>query len=122
MGGLIRNYQGKFIKGFLCNPGARNALLVELLVINLEIKMAIVMQLTDIILEIDCTYIFTMIQNHYTYTHHLQPLFNDVFSLIHLPKWTIQVNHIYREANYYADALTIRAHDRSFSCNIICHF
>jgi hypothetical protein len=38
-----------------------------------------------------------------------------VLSFIHFLGWTTQVTHIYREANFYADALTIRGCDVGFS-------
>jgi ribonuclease HI len=68
--------------------------------------MAREMQLTRVILETDSTHVINMIHKRFTFILHLQPdLFDEVFSFIHFPGWTMQVSHIHHEANSYVDAL-----------------
>ncbi|GAU26533.1 hypothetical protein TSUD_361660 [Trifolium subterraneum] len=114
-GGLIRYHCGHFVKGFLRNLGTGNALLAELCGILFGCQMARDMRLTHVILETDSTHVVNMINNRFTSIFYLQPLLHEVISLIHLPGWTIHVNHIHREANSCFDALAFKGHDVGFT-------
>ncbi|PNY07114.1 ribonuclease H [Trifolium pratense] len=96
-------------------PPAGNALLAKLCGILFGCQMARDMHLTHIILEIDSTNVINMINNRFTSIFYLQPLLHEVISLIHLPGWTIHVNHIHRETNSCVDALAFKGHDVGFT-------
>jgi ribonuclease HI len=118
-GGIIRNHNGNFVKGFMCNLGSGNALFAELKGILFALHIIRDMQLTNVILETDSIHALNMIQNRYTSIFHLQPLLQEVIHLINRSGSTIRINHIHREANTCADALALRGHQADFSLSIL---
>ncbi|XP_045831621.1 uncharacterized protein LOC123923015 [Trifolium pratense] len=118
-GGIIRNHNGNFVKGFMCKLGSGNALFAELKGILLGLQIMREMQLTNVILETDSIHAINMIQNRHTSIFHLQPLLQEIINLINLSGSTIRINHIHREANTCADALALRGHQADFSPSML---
>jgi ribonuclease HI len=118
-GGIIRNHNGNFVKGFMCKLGSGNALFAELKGILFTLHIIREMQLTNVILETDSIHALNMIQNRYTSIFHLQPLLQEIIHLINRSGSTIRINHIHREANTCADALALRGHQADFSVSIL---
>jgi ribonuclease HI len=99
----------------LHNLGTENALPAELYGILFGCHLAREIHLTRVILETDSTHVVNMINNRFTSIIHLQPFLHEIISLIHLPSWTIHVNHIHRETNSYIDVLAFRGPSVGFT-------
>lgn len=97
-GGLARDCKGKFIKAFLCNVGFCNAIWAELWALRLGINLARELALSRVIFEMDSSVVVHMVHYGETPSCFLQPLLQEILSLLQLPGWETSVTHTYREA------------------------
>ncbi|XP_045791426.1 uncharacterized protein LOC123886131 [Trifolium pratense] len=92
-GGIIRNHNENFVKGFMCMLGSRNALFAELKGILIGLQIMREMQLTNVILETDSIHVINRSR-----------IVIPQFFISNLSGSIIRINRIHREANTCADA------------------
>ena len=102
-GGVIRNHEGQWLRGFARPLGSSNSCTAELWALRDGLLLAIEMGLNNIIIEMDALSIVLLMKNN-TANLLMEPLLTDCRNLLSkIPNK--QIAHIYREANQCADAL-----------------
>lgn len=82
-----------------------NALLAELWGLRLGIQMAMELNLSRVIFEMDSAVVVQMVKAGGTAFACYRPLLQEIFSLLNLQDWSVSVVHVFREANCCADLL-----------------
>ena len=102
-GGVIRDHNGKWLKGYTRSLGCTNSCMAELWALRNGLLLARDMGLNNLIIELDVlSVVLLMINNTPNLT--LEPLLNDCRNLVReIPNK--QITHIFREANQCADAM-----------------
>lgn len=128
-GGIIRNSNGTWMKGFACFLGSGTSLLVKLWAIYIGISIAKDANFDPIIVESDCLYAVNLINNiFHSSTHHYATMITMCRSKL-ASSSDFKVKHVLREGNFAADRLADFAshsitdlcvfdHMPSFLCNI----
>lgn len=104
-GGIVRDYKGQFVKGFLCNLSPYDALLAELHAFHLGLKVARDLALERVIFEIDSSVVVNIVARGSSTKLHIKSLLEEILSIICLPDWEVQVEHVFRKSNRCADFL-----------------
>jgi hypothetical protein len=82
--------------------------------------MANQLNIRNVIFEMDSLVVVNMVNSGSTPNAFLQPLLQEVISLLHRPGWRTSVSHVYREANRCADLLANLGHSSlDFNCNFL---
>jgi ribonuclease HI len=119
-GGLIRDSNGKCIRGFYNRLGSCSAVWAELWALRIGIEMANQLNIKNVIFEMDSLVVVNMVNLGSSPNAFLQPLLQEVITLLHHPGWSTSVCHVYREANRCADLLANLGHTSlDFNCNFI---
>ena len=102
-GGVIRDHLGHWIKGFSRALGTTNSFIAELWALRDGLIIFKDLGLSNLIVELDALSVIHMLSSDKSCPI-MEPLLSDYRSLFKaIPNKRIQ--HIYREANQYADAL-----------------
>ena len=102
-GGVIRDHNGKWLKGYTRSLGCTNSCMAELWALRDGLLLARDMGLNSLIIELDALSVVLLTFNN-TPNLALEPLLNDCRNLVReIPNK--QVIHIFREANQCADAM-----------------
>jgi ribonuclease HI len=92
----------------------------ELWALRIGIEMANQLNIKNVIFEMDSLVVVNMVNLGSSPNAFLQPLLQEVITLLHHPGWSTSVCHVYREANRYADLLANLGHTSlDFNCNFI---
>lgn len=118
-GGLIRNEQGRFIKGFYSNLGTASSVHAELWGITLGLCLAKDLGISSLIVELDSKVVVNMIGQRQTHCSHLRPLLSEVLALLDAEDWSYLINHVFHEANFCADTLAAMGHQGTFQWTIL---
>lgn len=109
-GGLVRNEHGGFVAGFYTKLGSSTALWAELWALRLGIKLARQLHLHSVCFELDSEVVMRMVQTGKTSNLFMQPLLQEVISILHQQDWRTSVIHTYRETSRGADLLANKGH------------
>lgn len=113
-GGLIRDANGNFVKGFYSKVGSCNAVWAELWALRLGITLAHDLNLPWVMFEMDSKVVVEMVHKKDTHISFLKHLLQEVISLFQLPSWRTSITHTYREANKCVDLLANKGHETSY--------
>ncbi|XVF81675.1 hypothetical protein PTKIN_Ptkin15bG0174300 [Pterospermum kingtungense] len=103
-GGLLRDFQGNWLKGFTLNIGFCSAIEAELWGVLQGLRLAWSMGIRRVKLGIDSKLVVGWLNG----VHGNCVRFQNLLSVIHdllVRNWEVQVSHIYRECNRVADLL-----------------
>ena len=104
----MRDHLGQWISGFSLHLGIATNNMAEFAIVRRGLAMAWHMGFKFIQLELDSNVVLTWLTNkNASYPTNMMPLICDCKRLMD-QDWVMQVQHIYREANECADALTKR--------------
>ena len=102
-GGVIRDHDGKWLKGYAQPLGSTNSCMDELWALRDGLLLAKDMGLNNLIIELDALSVVLLMNNN-TPNLTLEPLLNDCRNLVReIPDKQIML--IFREANQFADAM-----------------
>ena len=102
-GGVIRDHDGQWLKGYARPLGCSNSCMAELWALRDGLLLAKEMGLNNLIIEMDALSV-ALLMNNNTVNLLMEPLLTDCKNLVsEIPNK--QIVHIYREANQCADAL-----------------
>ena len=102
-GGLFRDHEGKWVKGYARGIGHTNSFLAELWALRDDLNVAKEMGVSNLIIELDVLSI-VLLMNNEAENIMMEPLLSDCRSLLkQIPNK--RVLHIFREANQCVDAL-----------------
>ncbi|KAF2287057.1 hypothetical protein GH714_037261 [Hevea brasiliensis] len=103
-GGLIRNDQVRWIRGFAYNIGSCSVPCAELWALLEGIKLAWTLGIRSLQIECDSLLVVNMVKDDALLHNSLRPL---VFLIKHFLslEWQCELTHVYREANFSADYL-----------------
>ncbi|CAL1409286.1 unnamed protein product [Linum trigynum] len=104
-GGVIRNSNGDWIKGFVCRIGAGSVIMAELWGILRGINLARRMGIEFLIIESDSRLALDLIQQPHDPTHLHASILADIRRTL-AQNWVVQLVHSYREGNRVADWLS----------------
>lgn len=128
-GGLIRNSDGIFVKGFYCNMGCSNPFWAEMWALLLGVRLAQSLALPEVLFELDSLSIVQTVKRGYSTVPALQPILVEILSLLRLPDWKTSVMHTFREANRCADLLANMGHGTPYNWTLpdtappsLCYF
>ncbi|GLT63634.1 hypothetical protein SLA2020_361840 [Shorea laevis] len=103
-GGIVRDFRGLWVVGFLRNIGYTTALAAELSAIRDGLFIAKNLQLQNVILETDCQVAYTLLSKDHNPFHPHSTLLMDCRDLLRtIPQ--VQLNHVMRESNMAASAV-----------------
>ncbi|KAK9999219.1 hypothetical protein SO802_018822 [Lithocarpus litseifolius] len=103
-GGLIRDENGSWIKGFIRNIGFSSSMEAELWALRDGLSLCLSLNIYAVEVEIDAKVVCGWITNSSSSNLNLSPLIVDCRTLLsRIPQ--VKLNHCYREANQCADAL-----------------
>ncbi|KAK9987317.1 hypothetical protein SO802_032268 [Lithocarpus litseifolius] len=106
-GGVIRNADGKWIKGYARAIGNTTSVAVELWALRDGIQLCLELNLTAVIIELDALVVIDLLRNTNQNPNGINNLVADCREgLARIPR--VQIQHCYREANKCADALARR--------------
>lgn len=109
-GGLVRRSNRSFVQGFFCKLGSGNAFWAELWGLRLGLNLARQLGLSWVIFELDLKVVVDMIHSGGSSLAYLNPLMQEITSLLRDPGWRVSVQHVYHEANRGADFLAKQGH------------
>ena len=106
-GGIIRNVEGKWIKGYARAIGNTNSVAVELWALRDGIQLCLELNLRAVIIELDAMLVVNLLRS----TNHNPNGNNNLVAdcregMARIPR--VKIQHCYREANKCADALARR--------------
>lgn len=81
-GGVIRNHNGKWIRGFSRSIGITTSVIVELWALRDGLKLCIDMHLPVVIVELNALLVVDMINGNLTFSLCLSPLVDDCRALL----------------------------------------
>ncbi|XP_048422575.1 uncharacterized protein LOC125469371 [Pyrus x bretschneideri] len=116
-GGLIRNSEGDWIKGFAANLGRGTIMEAELWGVFMGLSIAWDEGCRDVILECDSWDAVILIQKPILDSHPLYNLIIDCKEAIG-KNWRCEVTHIYREMNVSADHMADLGHGLSLGLHL----
>ncbi|KAK2354256.1 Polynucleotidyl transferase, ribonuclease H superfamily protein [Trifolium repens] len=93
-GGLIRYSHGKFIRDFYNRLGSCSAVWAELRALRIGIDMASQLNIRNVCFEMDSLVVLNMVNSGLTPNAFLQPLLQEVISLLHRPGWRTSVSYV----------------------------
>ena len=118
-GGIIRNAEGKWIKGYARAIGNTTSVAAELWALRDGIQLCLELNLLAVIIELDVMLVVNLLRS----TNHNPNGNNNLFAdcregLVRIPR--VKLQHCYREANKCADALARRG--ALLSCNFLVFY
>ena len=117
-GGVIRDHDGHWLKGYARPLGCTNSCMAELWTLRDGLLIAKEMGINNLIIELDALSIVVLMNNN-TANLLMEPLLTDCRNLVReIPNK--QITHIYREVNQCADALAkLGANSLDFFVNFL---
>lgn len=113
-GGLVRDSNGSFVRGFYCNLGTATSVSAELWGLVHGLCLAKNLGIQSLLVELDSQVVINMIRMRRTICCYLKPLLDEALQHINDSNWHCSVSHVYREANSCADHLTNLGHQSGF--------
>lgn len=113
-GGLIRDAEGNFIKGFHSKITSSNVIWAELWGVLSGLQLARNIMLQHIVVEVDSKTAIDTINKGFSTSPALQYLIEEIKTLVRKRDWSVEFHHILRSANSCADHLAHRGHAGSF--------
>ena len=102
-GGLIRDHQGRWVKGYTRFIGWANSIETEFWVVKDGLILCLQLQVQAIEIELDAKSVIHLLSNNEVSMANYAPIIDDCGNQLNqLPFWKIQ--HCYREVNAYVDA------------------
>jgi ribonuclease HI len=106
-GGLIRDWNGEWFKGFSRKIGSTSSVAAELWALRDGLNLCLLHQLTAVIIELDAKLAVNLMVSSKSFNGENSALVDDCRELLtHIPHSRVQ--HCFREANRCADALAKR--------------
>ena len=103
-GGLIRDCQGTWVKGYMRNIGVATNIIVEFWALRDGLILALKLGITHLLVELDAKVVVDLVLSRKPSNSPYSSLLNDCrFLLSQLQQ--VRINHAFREANCYADSL-----------------
>ena len=107
-GGLIRDHQGRWVKGYTRFIGWANSIEVEFWAVRDGLILCLQLQVQAFEIKLDAKSVIHLLSNNEVSMANYAPIIDDCRKLLNqLPFWKIQ--HCYREANACANALVRKA-------------
>ncbi|KAF7803451.1 reverse transcriptase [Senna tora] len=103
-GGVFRDSNGKWLKGFTRKVGIGDSLLAEAWVIKTRLDIAWGLGLKKIVIEADSLSIINMIEKGLDDYHPLFPIIIDIRGIV-ASDWEVELVHSLRKSNRIANAL-----------------
>jgi ribonuclease HI len=103
-GGLFRDSDGRWIKGYTKKIGACDALHAEMWGLYLGLDMAWREHYSHLIVESDSKILIDMISDNFKFNGNIPVLVHRIRKLLKM-SWNVQLNHTWREGNRSADWL-----------------
>ena len=103
-GGLIRNHDGKWVKGFMRNIGQATSVAAEFWALRDGLMLAAQLGITHLHVELDAQVVVNLVLSKKTINNSCAALLNDCRYLMGLFQ-RVKVTHVFREANRCADNL-----------------
>ena len=118
-GSLIRDHEGQWVKGFYTSLGHMSNIVAELWGLLESLNMAINLQITHLMIELDAKVVCDMISKDHCANNFLMHLILECRNLIKkIPHSTL--NHVYKEANACADFLANRGQQLQAPLSFFC--
>ena len=103
-GGLIRDCQWTWVKGYMRNIGVATNIIAEFWALRDGLMLALKLGITHLLVELDAKVIVDLVLSRKPSNSPYSSLLNDCrFLLSQLQQ--VRINHAFREANCYADSL-----------------
>jgi ribonuclease HI len=120
-GGVIRGSQGEWLGGFAKGIGLCSAFIAELWGVFEGLKLAYMLGFKNVELEVDSDAVVGVIKRGCTMSYAGSTLLKRICQLLE-KDWSVEISHIYREANKCADALANIgcSHDFNFEFYACC--
>jgi len=103
-GGIFRDADGKWIKGYTKKIGACDALHAEMWGLYLGMEMAWREHIDHLIVESDSKILINMISDKFKFNGNIPILVQRIRKLLRM-EWHVKINHTWREGNRSADWL-----------------
>ena len=103
-GGLIRDSQGNWVKGYMRNIGVATSVTVGCWALRDGLLLASQLGIAQLVVELDARVVVGLFVSNNSSNKHYSPLLNDCRSLL-TRFLQIRVNHVYWEENRCADKL-----------------
>ena len=103
-GGLIRDHQGKWIKGYMRHIGIASSVIVELWALKDGLWLASQLGISQILVELDAKIVVDLMQSKKTSINSFSSLLNDCRYLLR-QFHQARIRHIFQEANRGVDYL-----------------
>ena len=103
-GGLIRDHDGKWVKGFMRNIGQATSVAVEFWALRDGLMLAAQLGINHLHVELDAQVVVNLVLSKKAINNSCAALLNDCRYLLEQFQH-VKVTHVFREANRYADNL-----------------
>lgn len=103
-GGLVRDWNGKWMAGFAAKLDLHSGLAAEITALYLGLKLVMQMQITQTVIEMDCQNAIDLLREANN-NHQLLPFILDCRDLLHR-LGAPQISHVMRECNKCANLLS----------------
>ena len=114
-GGLIRDHNGKWVKGFMRNIGKTTSVAAEFWALRDGLMLAGQLGIDHLHVELDAQVVVNLVLSNKTITNSCAALLNDCRYLLEQFQH-VKVTHVFREANKCADNLA------KASCSLLGNF
>ena len=118
-GGIIRNWSGSWIQGFSHNIGGGELIQAEVWGIFIGLKMTNDLQIKKLLIESDSAIAVNLLMSADIDLHPLATIIRNCHGLMKLFD-SCQIQHVYRECNYVADALAKNSLDLPRGTTVYC--
>ncbi|KAJ1410645.1 Ribonuclease H domain [Sesbania bispinosa] len=116
-GGLIRDHDGSFIKGFSCNIGLSSTVKAELWGLLHGLNLAASLKISNLIVNVDSLLAVQMVKGSCKSTHHCMAIVRSIRKILSEHKSFI-LSHVFRESNRSADHLASIGHNQQLGINV----
>ena len=104
-GGLIRDHDGKWVKGYMRNIGLATSVAAEFWALRDGLMLAVQLGINHLHVELDTQVVVNLVQSKKDINNSCAALLNDCRYLLKQFQH-VKVTHVFREANRCADNLT----------------
>lgn len=115
--GLIRESDGKWIKGFQQNLSCSTVIVAEFWVILSRLELAWNVGCRNLMVESDSESACILVRNRTNSTAIIKPIWTKISQLLSRD-WMVSIHHIYREANFCVDWLANRTCNQPLGLHI----
>ena len=103
-GGLIRDYYGSWVKGYMRHIGFASSITVKFWALKDGLLLASQLGISQLLVELDAKVVVELLQSSKSSNNSFSSLFNDCRYLLHQFN-QVRISHVFREANRCADYL-----------------